>query len=92
MMETSEALGGSRQDIGVEGDIAAIMNIAYYLEFLDWRAGAGEAGERAAGAATAGRISSAAMERTAERAAGEATGAVRAGEVVEAGQHRARYV
>ena len=62
MMETSEALGGSRQDIGVEGDIAATMNIAYYLEFLDWRAGAGEAAERAAG-----RISSAAMERTAER-------------------------
>ena len=69
MMETSEALGGSPQDIGVEGDIAAIMNIAYYLAFLDWRAG--ETGERAAGAATAGRISSAAMERTAERAAGE---------------------
>ena len=52
MMETSEALGGSRQDTGVEGDIAAIMNIAYYLEFLDWRAGVGEAAERAAGAAT----------------------------------------
>ena len=92
MMESSKALGGSFQDIGVEGDIAVIMNIAYYLEFLDWRAGAGEAGERAVGAATAGRISSAAMERTTERAAGEATGAVRAGEVVEAGQHRARYV
>ena len=92
MMETSEALGRSCQDIGVEGDIAAIMNITYYLEFLDWRAGVGEATGRATGAATAGRISAAAMERTAERAAGEATGAVRAGEVVEAGQHRARYV
>ena len=88
MMETSEA-GRSRQDIGVEGDISTIMNIAYYLEFLDRRAGAGagEATGRAAGVATAGRTPSAATESTTERAVavGEATGAVRAGEVVEAG-------
>ena len=35
MVEFSIALGGSRKDIGVEGDIAAIINIPYYVEFLD---------------------------------------------------------
>ena len=34
------ALGGNRQDIGVEGALA-IMNIPYYLEFLNWRMSCG---------------------------------------------------
>ena len=33
----SRACGGARQDIGVEGAIAVLMNIPYYLEFLIWR-------------------------------------------------------
>ena len=33
----SRACGGSRQDIGVEGAIAVLMNLPYYLEFLMWR-------------------------------------------------------
>ena len=31
------ACGGSRQDIGVEGAVAVLMNVPYYLEFLIWR-------------------------------------------------------
>jgi hypothetical protein len=34
----ARALGGSRQDIGVEGAVPImLMNLKYYLEFLDWR-------------------------------------------------------
>ena len=33
----SRACGGSRQDIGVEGAVAVLMNTPYYLEFLIWR-------------------------------------------------------
>ena len=43
--ERKAAVGGSRLDIRVEGDIATIINILYYLEFLDWK----EAAERTAG-------------------------------------------
>ena len=31
------ACGGSRQDICVEGAPAVLMNLPYYLRFLDWR-------------------------------------------------------
>ena len=67
MMETSEDLDGSCQDIGVEGDIAAIMNITYYLEFLDSRAGAQEEAGRVAVAterAATGTIAATAGEAT----------------------------
>jgi hypothetical protein len=40
----SRACGGSRQDIGVEGAIAVIMNIPFYLEFLVWRMRCGHDG------------------------------------------------
>ena len=33
----ARALGGNRQDIGVEGSPAVYMNLRYYLSFLDWR-------------------------------------------------------
>ena len=33
----SRSSGGSRQDIGVEGAVAVLMNIPHYLEFLIWR-------------------------------------------------------
>ena len=33
----SQACGGSRQDIGVEGAVDVLMNIPHYLEFLIWR-------------------------------------------------------
>ena len=33
----ARACGGSRQDIGVEGAIAVLMNLPHYLEFLIWR-------------------------------------------------------
>jgi hypothetical protein len=33
----ARALGGSRQDIGVEGAVPVLMNLKYYIEFLDWR-------------------------------------------------------
>ena len=33
----SWACGGSRQDIYVEGVIAVLMNVPYYMEFLIWR-------------------------------------------------------
>ena len=36
----ARATGGNRQDIGVEGALA-IMNIPYYLEFLNWRLSCG---------------------------------------------------
>ena len=32
----SRACRGSRQDIGVEGAVAVLMNIPFYLEFLIW--------------------------------------------------------
>ena len=31
------ACGGSRQDLGVEGAPAVLMNLPYYLQFLHWR-------------------------------------------------------
>ena len=37
----SRACGGARQDIGVEGAIAVLMNLPYYLEFLHWRLSCG---------------------------------------------------
>ena len=40
----SRACGGSRQDIGVEGSIAVLMNAPYYLEFLVWRMRCGHDG------------------------------------------------
>ena len=33
----SRACGGSRQDLGVEGAVAVLMNTPFYLEFLVWR-------------------------------------------------------
>jgi hypothetical protein len=33
----ARALGGSRQDIGVEGAVPVLMKIKCYIEFLDWR-------------------------------------------------------
>ena len=33
----SRACGGTRQDIGVKGAVAILMNIPLYLEFLVWR-------------------------------------------------------
>ena len=35
------ACGGARQDIGVEGAPAVLMNLPYYLEFLHWRMSCG---------------------------------------------------
>ena len=40
----ARACGGSRQDIGVEGAIAVIMNVPFYLEFLVWRMRCGHDG------------------------------------------------
>ena len=37
LFAVSRACGGSRQDIGVEGAVAVLMNTPYYLEFLIWR-------------------------------------------------------
>ena len=31
------ALGGNRQDMGIEGAPAVLMNLKYYFEFLNWR-------------------------------------------------------
>jgi hypothetical protein len=33
----ARALGGNRQDIGIEGAPAVYMNLGYYLQFLHWR-------------------------------------------------------
>ena len=40
----SRACGGSRQDIGVEGAVAVLMNIPCYLEFVVWRISCGGGG------------------------------------------------
>ena len=32
----ARALGGLRKDIGVEGAVPVLMNLKYYVEFLDW--------------------------------------------------------
>ena len=37
----TRALGGTRQDIGVKGAPAFLMNLPYYLEFLNWRLSSG---------------------------------------------------
>ena len=37
----SQSCGGSRQDLGVEGAVAVIMNIPHELEFLIWRMSCG---------------------------------------------------
>ena len=37
----SKACGRSRQDIGVEGAVAVLMNIKYYLDLLFWRMSCG---------------------------------------------------
>ena len=37
LFAVSRANGGSRQDIGVEGAVAVLMNTPFYLEFLIWR-------------------------------------------------------
>ncbi len=34
MLDEARALGGSRQDIGVEGAVPVLMNLKYYVEFL----------------------------------------------------------
>eukprot|EP00957_Ditylum_brightwellii_P193240 14713782-Ditylum_brightwellii.AAC.1 len=33
----ARVLGGARQDLGSEGAIPVLMNIPYYLEFLNWK-------------------------------------------------------
>ena len=37
LFPVARALGGSRQDIGVEGAVPVRMNLKYYIEFLVWR-------------------------------------------------------
>ena len=39
-----QACGGSRQDICVEGYIAVLLNVPYYLEFIIWRMRCGHGG------------------------------------------------
>jgi hypothetical protein len=41
LLPIARALGGSRQDIGVEGAPAVYMNLPYFLEFLNWRLACG---------------------------------------------------
>ena len=40
----ARACGGSRQDVGTEGAIPALMNTPYYLGFLNWRLNTGADG------------------------------------------------
>ncbi len=35
--QIARALGGTRQDVGSEGAMAAFMNTPFFVEFLDWR-------------------------------------------------------
>ena len=37
LFPVARSLGGSRQDIGVEGAVPVLMNLKYYIKFLDWR-------------------------------------------------------
>jgi hypothetical protein len=37
LFPVARALGGARQDIGVEGAVPVLMNLQYYIEFVDWR-------------------------------------------------------
>ena len=37
LFPTTQACGGARQDLCVEGAPAVLMNLQYYLEFLHWR-------------------------------------------------------
>ncbi len=39
--QIARALGGTRQDVGSEGAMAAFMNIPFFVEFLDWRLSCG---------------------------------------------------
>ena len=39
--QIARALGGTRQDVGSEGAMAAFINIPYFVEFLDWRLSCG---------------------------------------------------
>ena len=39
--QIAQALGGTRQDVGSEGAMAAFMNIPFFVEFLDWRLSCG---------------------------------------------------
>jgi hypothetical protein len=36
LFPVARALAGTRQDIGVEGAVPGLMNLHYYIEFLDW--------------------------------------------------------
>jgi hypothetical protein len=36
LFPVARALGGTQQDIGVEEAVPVIMNLHYYVEFLDW--------------------------------------------------------
>ncbi len=37
----SRALGGTRQDIATEGSMAALMNLPYYLDYVNWKLSCG---------------------------------------------------
>jgi hypothetical protein len=37
LFPVARALGGTRHDIGIEGAVPVLMNLRYYVEFLDWR-------------------------------------------------------
>ena len=37
LFSAARALGGSRQDISANGAVPVLMNLKYYIEFLDWR-------------------------------------------------------
>jgi hypothetical protein len=39
--QIARALGGTRQDVGSEGAMAAFMNIPFFVEFLDWQLSCG---------------------------------------------------
>eukprot|EP00956_Cyclotella_meneghiniana_P006325 scaffold8290_cov38-Cyclotella_meneghiniana.AAC.7 len=40
LFPTTQACGGARQDLCVEGAPCVLMNLQYYYEFLSWRLGA----------------------------------------------------
>jgi hypothetical protein len=39
--QIAHALGGTRQDVGSKGAMAAFMNIPFFVEFLDWQLSCG---------------------------------------------------
>ena len=39
--QIARVLGGTRQDVGSEGAMAAFMNMPFFVEFLDWRLSCG---------------------------------------------------